>query len=174
VTDDFMTHVAPLPWAADVGETGGREALEQWISGGYRPLIPDMQNSIDVGPIADDHYMVVRWKVEACLSCSRSAFTRCRRGPNGMPGSDADQGVQATHDQTCFNARSVLEASALSCALHGGCLDLKAVRKGRGTLWALRRTQILFRRTAGLIRFASGLPQRDQRFRRWLSLVWSW
>jgi predicted ester cyclase len=23
-----------------------------------------MQNSIDVGPIADEHYMVVRWKME--------------------------------------------------------------------------------------------------------------
>lgn len=64
VTDDFVTHVAPMPWAADVGETGGREALKQWISGGYRPLIPDMQFSIDVGPIADEHYMVVRWKVK--------------------------------------------------------------------------------------------------------------
>jgi len=64
VTDDFVTHVAPIPWAPDVGETGGREALKKWISGGYRDLIPDMQNSADVGPIADDHYMVVRWKVE--------------------------------------------------------------------------------------------------------------
>jgi hypothetical protein len=47
-----------MPWAADVGETGGREALKKWISGGYRDLIPDMQFSIDVCPIADDHYMV--------------------------------------------------------------------------------------------------------------------
>jgi hypothetical protein len=44
----------------DVGEKGGREALKQWISGGYRLLIPDMQNSLDVGPIADEHYVVVR------------------------------------------------------------------------------------------------------------------
>ena len=64
VTDDFVTHVAPLPWAPDVGKTGGREALKQWISGGYRGLSPDMQFSIDVGPIADEHYMMVRWKVE--------------------------------------------------------------------------------------------------------------
>jgi predicted ester cyclase len=64
VTDDFVTHVAPLPWAPDVGKTAGREALKKWISGGYRGLSPDMQFSIDVGPIADEHYMVVRWKVE--------------------------------------------------------------------------------------------------------------
>ena len=64
MTDDFVTHVAPMPWAPDVAETGGREALKKWISGGYRDLIPDMQNSADVGPIADEHYMVVRWKVE--------------------------------------------------------------------------------------------------------------
>ena len=42
----------------------GARPLRQWISGGYRDLIPDMQNSLDVGPIADEHYMVVRWKVE--------------------------------------------------------------------------------------------------------------
>ena len=64
VTDDFVTHVAQMPWAPDVGEMGGREALKKWISGGYRDLFPDMQNSIDVGPIADEHYMVVLWKME--------------------------------------------------------------------------------------------------------------
>jgi hypothetical protein len=64
VPKDFVTHVAPLPWAADVGKTEGREALKQWISGGVRLLLPDMRFSIDVGPIADEHYMVVRWKVE--------------------------------------------------------------------------------------------------------------
>ena len=36
MTDDFVTHVTPMPWAPDVGRTGGREALKQWISGGYR------------------------------------------------------------------------------------------------------------------------------------------
>jgi len=47
VVDDFVTHVAPLAWAADVGEGAGREALQQWISGGVRLLIPDMQFSVD-------------------------------------------------------------------------------------------------------------------------------
>jgi predicted ester cyclase len=77
VTDDFVAHVAPMPWAPDVGETGGREALKKWISGGYRDLIPDMQNSADVGPIADKHYMVVRWKVEGTYN-------------GGFPGSSPD------------------------------------------------------------------------------------
>ena len=77
VTDDFVTHVAPLPWAADVGETGGREALKRWISGGVRLLIPDMRFSVDVGPIADEHYMVVRWKVEGTYN-------------GGVPGSSPD------------------------------------------------------------------------------------
>ena len=77
VPDDFVTHVAPLPWAADVGETAGREALKQWISGGVRLLIPDMRFSVDVGPIADEHYMVVRWKVEGTYN-------------GGVPGSSPD------------------------------------------------------------------------------------
>ena len=77
VTDDFVTHAAPMPWAPDVGETGGREALKKWISGGYRDLIPDMQNSADVGPIADEHYMVTRWKVEGTYN-------------GGFPGSSLD------------------------------------------------------------------------------------
>ena len=55
-----VTHVAPLPWAADVGETGGREALKQGISGGVRLLIPDMRISVDVGPIADELFLFLR------------------------------------------------------------------------------------------------------------------
>ena len=77
VVDDFLTHVAPLPWGADVGEAAGREALQQWISGGVRLLIPDMQFSVDVGPIADDHFLVVRWKLQGTYN-------------GGAPGSSPD------------------------------------------------------------------------------------
>ena len=77
VTDDFVTHVAPLPWKADVGETAGREAFKRWLSGGLRLLIPDMRFSADVGPIADEHYLVIRWKVEGTYN-------------EGFPGSSPD------------------------------------------------------------------------------------
>ena len=77
VTDDFVTHVAPLPWKADVGETAGREAMKQWLSGGLRLLMPDMRFSADVGPIADEHYLVIRWKVEGTYN-------------GGFPGSSPD------------------------------------------------------------------------------------
>ena len=77
VPDDFVTHAAPLPWAADVGEAAGREALQQWISGGVRLLIPDMRFSVDVGPIADEHYMVIRWKLQGTYN-------------GGLPGSSPD------------------------------------------------------------------------------------
>jgi predicted ester cyclase len=77
VVDDFVTHIAPLPWGADVGEATGREALQQWISGGIRLLIPDMQFSVDVGPIADDHFLVVRWKLQGTYN-------------GGVPGSSPD------------------------------------------------------------------------------------
>jgi len=78
VTDDFVTHVAPLPWKADVGETAGREAMKQWLSGGLRLLIPDMRFSADVGPIADEHYMVIRWKVEGTYNGGFPARPRTR------------------------------------------------------------------------------------------------
>ena len=77
VTDDFVTHVAPLPWKADVGETAGREAFKQWLSGGLRLLIPDMRFSADVGPIADEDYLVIRWKAEGTYN-------------GGFPGSSLD------------------------------------------------------------------------------------
>jgi predicted ester cyclase len=77
VVDDFVIHVAPLPWAADVGEATGREALQQWISGGVRLLIPDMRFSVDVGPIADERFMVVRWKLQGTYN-------------GGAPGSSHD------------------------------------------------------------------------------------
>jgi hypothetical protein len=77
VTNDFATHVAPLPWKADVGETAGREAFKQWLSGGLRLLIPDMRFSADVGPIADEDYLVIRWKAEGTYN-------------GGFPGSSPD------------------------------------------------------------------------------------
>ena len=51
ITDDFVTHVAPLPWKTDVGTTAGPEEMRQWLGGGLRSLMPDMRFSADVGPI---------------------------------------------------------------------------------------------------------------------------
>lgn len=64
VTDDFVTHVAPLRWASEVETSSGRDELKHWISGGVRLMLPDMHFSVDVGPIADDNYMVVRWRLD--------------------------------------------------------------------------------------------------------------
>jgi hypothetical protein len=77
ITDDFVTHVAPLPWKTDVGTTAGPEEMRQWLGGGLRSLMPDMRFSADVGPIADEHYMVIRWKVEGTYN-------------GGFPGSSPD------------------------------------------------------------------------------------
>jgi len=49
VTDDFVAHVAPLPWKADFGATAGREAMKQWLGGGLRSLMPGVRFSADVG-----------------------------------------------------------------------------------------------------------------------------
>ena len=106
VTDDFMTHVAPLPWAPDVGKTGGREALKQWISGGYRGLSPDMQFSIDVGPIADEQHLVVRWK-------ARGTY----RG--GFPGASPD----AVGREVTFTGTDILRIADGKIAEYWGDAD---------------------------------------------------
>jgi predicted ester cyclase len=61
VASDFLTHAAPL--AADSDEMRGRDALKQWV-GGIRSAMKDLRFSIEVGPIANEDYMSVRWRAE--------------------------------------------------------------------------------------------------------------
>lgn len=60
IAEDFVAHAAPLTGTGD-NEIRGREALNQWV-GGINALLPDLEFTIDVGPIATDDYVVVRWK----------------------------------------------------------------------------------------------------------------
>ena len=76
VTDDFVAHVAPLPWKADFGATAGREAMKQWLGGGLRSLMPGMRFSADVGPIADEHYMVIKRRGPTTAAFPARPWTR--------------------------------------------------------------------------------------------------
>jgi predicted ester cyclase len=60
VAEDFVAHFAPLT-GGDGDEIRGREALNGMIRG-IRAILPDLNFAIEVGPIADDEYLVVRWK----------------------------------------------------------------------------------------------------------------
>lgn len=59
---DFVAHAAPITGGA-AGDMRGRETLNGWVSG-INKLIPDLDFQLDVGPITDGPYLVVRWKAQ--------------------------------------------------------------------------------------------------------------
>jgi predicted ester cyclase len=60
IAEDFVAHAAPLTGTGS-DLIRGREALNGWVSG-IHSILPDLSFEIEVGPIADDDHMVVRWK----------------------------------------------------------------------------------------------------------------
>jgi predicted ester cyclase len=60
IADDFVAHAAPLTGTGP-DEVHGREALKGWISG-IHAVLPDLAFVIDIGPITDGEYLVIRWK----------------------------------------------------------------------------------------------------------------
>jgi predicted ester cyclase len=60
IAEDFVAHAAPLTGAGS-DQMRGREALNGWVNG-IHAILPDLSFEIEVGPIVDDDYMVVRWK----------------------------------------------------------------------------------------------------------------
>jgi predicted ester cyclase len=62
IAEDFVAHAAPLTGTGG-DEIRGRDALNQWVSG-INALLPDLNFTIEVGPITTDDYMVVRWKAQ--------------------------------------------------------------------------------------------------------------
>ncbi len=59
IAKDFTAHAAPLT-GAGAPEIHGREALNKWISD-IHAVLPDLTFTIEVGPITDRDYLVVRW-----------------------------------------------------------------------------------------------------------------
>jgi predicted ester cyclase len=60
VAEDFVAHAAPLSGDGPA-EIRGREGLNDWVRG-INGLIPDLDFTIELGPIATDEYMVLRWR----------------------------------------------------------------------------------------------------------------
>ena len=72
---DLVTHVAPIT-GGPAGDMVGRDALNTMVTT-IRTLFPDLEFQFDVGPIADDSYLVVRWKAQGTYG-------------GGFPGSSPD------------------------------------------------------------------------------------
>ncbi|WP_406327499.1 ester cyclase [Streptomyces sp. NBC_00203] len=60
IAPDFVAHAAPITGSGG-DEIHGREGLNQWVAG-IHTLLSDLTFSIQVGPIATDEYLVVRWQ----------------------------------------------------------------------------------------------------------------
>jgi predicted ester cyclase len=60
IAEDFVAHAAPLTGTGP-DQIRGREGLNGWVSG-IHAILPDLTFVIDVGPITDGDYLVVRWK----------------------------------------------------------------------------------------------------------------
>ncbi len=60
IAEDFDAHAAPITGTGP-DEIHGRDALNAWV-GGIHALLPDLNFTIDVGPVTDDEHLVVRWK----------------------------------------------------------------------------------------------------------------
>jgi predicted ester cyclase len=60
ISPDFVAHAAPITGYG--GDTiHGRDALKKWVSG-INAIFPDLDFQIEVGPIVDRNYLVVRWR----------------------------------------------------------------------------------------------------------------
>ena len=60
IAEDFTGHLPPLSGTGP-DEFHGRQPLNDWISG-IHALLPDLSFVLDIGPIADEQYLVVRRK----------------------------------------------------------------------------------------------------------------
>jgi hypothetical protein len=66
IAEDFVAHAAPLTGTGS-SRIRGHEALNGWISG-IHAIFSDLAFVIEVGPIADDEHMVVRWQAHGTYS----------------------------------------------------------------------------------------------------------
>jgi predicted ester cyclase len=62
IAEDFVAHAAPLT-GTGADQIRGRDALNGWVSG-IHAILHGLAFVIEVGPIADDEHLVVRWKAQ--------------------------------------------------------------------------------------------------------------
>jgi hypothetical protein len=72
---DFRSHAAPLTGGAPA-ESHGRDSLGGWISA-FHSLFQGVSFAIEVGPIVNGDFLVVRWKAEGTYG-------------GGLPGASPD------------------------------------------------------------------------------------
>lgn len=63
VHEDFVWHVAPLTGGPSQDHTG-REALVEWVRGSHENM-PGLKFTVEVGPISQEPFHVLRWFAEA-------------------------------------------------------------------------------------------------------------
>ncbi|MDX8147662.1 nuclear transport factor 2 family protein [Lentzea sp. BCCO 10_0061] len=63
VHEDFVWHVAPLTGGPSQDHTG-REGLVEWVRGSHQTM-PGLKFTVEVGPISQEPFHVVRWLAEA-------------------------------------------------------------------------------------------------------------
>ena len=63
IASDFVAHAAPLTGAGS-HEVRGKEGLNTWVSG-INAILPDLNFTIELGPIVDGDLLVVRWRARA-------------------------------------------------------------------------------------------------------------
>ncbi|MEU0877336.1 nuclear transport factor 2 family protein [Lentzea sp. NPDC005914] len=63
VHDDFVWHVAPLTGGPSQDHSG-RDGLVEWVRGSHETM-PGLKFSVEVGPISQEPYHVLRWFAQA-------------------------------------------------------------------------------------------------------------
>lgn len=63
VSEDFVSHAAPLLGGPPQDHTG-RENLAEWVTGAHEN-IPGLKFTVQVGPIVQEPFHVLRWHAEA-------------------------------------------------------------------------------------------------------------
>ncbi|WP_113703070.1 ester cyclase [Nonomuraea lactucae] len=62
VHEDFVSHAAPL-LGGPAQDSTGRDNLNTWVSG-IRAAFPDLTFTIQVGPVVDGSFEVLRWHAQ--------------------------------------------------------------------------------------------------------------
>ncbi|SMC77176.1 ester cyclase [Lentzea albidocapillata] len=63
VHEDFVWHVAPLTGGPSQDHTG-RDGLVEWVRGSHQNM-PGLKFTVEVGPISQEPFHVLRWFAEA-------------------------------------------------------------------------------------------------------------
>ena len=104
IAEDFVGHLAPMSGTGP-DQFRGRQPLKDWING-IHALLPDLSFVLDVGPIADEQHLVVRWKARGTYA-------------GGFPGGSPD----AIGREVTFTGTDILRVADGKLAEYWGDAD---------------------------------------------------